>query len=49
MTIVALKLGLLYAFIMWFDGRMLSWSCLMRPIVLAPLAGLIMAMFKQES
>lgn len=42
MTIVALKLGLLYTFIMWFDGRMLSWSCLMRPIVLAPLAGLIM-------
>ena len=42
MISVALKLGLLYTFIMWFDGRVLSWSCLMRPIVLAPLSGLIM-------
>lgn len=42
MIAVGLKLGLLYAFIMWFDGRILSWSCLMRPIVLAPLSGLVM-------
>ena len=41
MIAVGLKLGLLYAFIMWLDGRILSWACLMRPIVLAPLSGLV--------
>ncbi len=38
---VAVKLGLLYIAIMWQE-RMTGWQCLMRPLVLAPLSGLIM-------
>lgn len=46
MIIEGLKLGLLYTVVMWLDGRVLSWSCCMRPIVMAPLVGLILGDFQ---
>lgn len=42
MIAIALKVSILYAVVTWLDGRILSWQCLLRPIVLAPLTGLLM-------
>ncbi|MCF0111678.1 MAG: PTS sugar transporter subunit IIC, partial [Erysipelotrichaceae bacterium] len=41
----ALKLALLYVIIMYVDQSLLSWQCLTRPIVIAPLAGLVVGDF----
>ncbi len=46
MIIDAMKLSLLYWIILLLDTYILSWQCLMRPIVVAPLAGLLLGDFK---
>lgn len=46
MVVDAVKLSILYWIIILLDTYILSWQCLMRPIVVAPLAGLLLGDFK---
>ena len=46
MVLAALKITLVYLIINTLDPFVLSWQCLNRPIVIAPLAGLILGDFK---
>ena len=46
MIIDAMKLSILYWIILLLDTYILSWQCLMRPIVVAPLAGLLLGDLK---
>lgn len=46
MVVDAVKLSILYWIIILLDTYILSWQCLMRPIVVAPLAGLLLGDFE---
>ncbi len=45
MVTIALKAAFVYYAVYWLDTFILSWQCLTRPIVIAPLAGLVMGDF----
>lgn len=45
MSSVALQVCLAYYIVTWLETNILSWQCLTRPIVVAPLAGLVMGDF----
>lgn len=45
MVFVALKIAFVYYLIYFIDTELLSWQCLTRPIVVAPIAGLVLGDF----
>lgn len=46
MASIALQVCLAYYIVTWIDNNFLSWQCLTRPIVVAPIAGLVMGDFQ---